>query len=116
MCALSLSLSLFISQADETKKDTAKAEGKSAATANEVAVIKTTEGDMVLEFWPENFQALYHAGMSEYALGRPSQARPLLERFMALYHLEDGFTRAARRALQRIQYGLPAEAGAQPEH
>ncbi|MGZ3447076.1 MAG: protein kinase domain-containing protein, partial [Myxococcaceae bacterium] len=71
---------------------------------------------LVLEFWPENFQALYHAGMSEYALGRPSQARPLLERFMALYHLEDGFTRAARRALQRIQYGLPAEAGAQPEH
>lgn len=71
---------------------------------------------LVLEFWPENFQALYHAGMSEYALGRPSQARPLLERFMALYHLEDGFTRAARRALQRIQYGLPAEAGPQPEH
>ena len=71
---------------------------------------------LVLEFWPENFQALYHAGMSEYALGRPSAARPLLERFMSLYHLEDGFTRAARRALQRIQYGLPAESGAQPEH
>ncbi len=71
---------------------------------------------LVLEFWPENFQALYHAGMSEYALGRPTQARPLLERFMALYHLEDGFTRAARRALERIQYGLPAESGPQPEH
>lgn len=71
---------------------------------------------LVLEFWPDNFQALYHAGMSEYALGRPSQARPLLERFMQLYHLEDGFTRAARRALQRIDYGLPAEAGTQPEH
>lgn len=71
---------------------------------------------LVLEFWPENFQALYHAGMSEYALGRPSQARPLLERFLELYHLEDGFTGAARRALQRIQYGLPAEQGAQPEH
>jgi hypothetical protein len=71
---------------------------------------------LVLEFWPDNFQALYHAGMSEYALGRPSEARPLLERFLALYHLEDGFTRAARRALQRIQYGLPAETGQQPEH
>jgi len=71
---------------------------------------------LVLEFWPENFQALYHAGMSEYALGRPSQARPLLERFLDLYHLEDGFTGAARRALQRIQFGLPAEGGPQPEH
>jgi len=71
---------------------------------------------LVLEFWPENFQALYHAGMSEYALGRPSKARPLLERFLELYHLEDGFTHAARRALQRIQYGLPAEVAPQPEH
>ena len=71
---------------------------------------------LVLEFWPENFQALYHAGMSEYALGRPSQARPLLERFLALYRLEDGFTRAARLAVQRIQYGLPAEGSQQPEH
>ncbi len=71
---------------------------------------------LVLEFWPDNFQALYHAGMSEYALGRPSQAGPLLERFLALYHLDDGFTRAARRALQGIQYGLPAEMAPQPEH
>jgi serine/threonine protein kinase len=68
---------------------------------------------LVLEFWPDNFQALYHAGMSEYALGRPSQARPLLERFLQLYHLDDGFTQAARKALQRIQYGLPAEGAAQ---
>ena len=64
---------------------------------------------LVLEFQPDNFQALYHAGMSEYALGRPSEARPKLERFLELYHLDDAFTQAARRALQRIQYGLPAE-------
>jgi hypothetical protein len=71
---------------------------------------------LVLEFWPENFQALYHAGMSEYALGRPSEARPLLEKFLRLYTVDDGFTRAARRALQRIQYGLPSEAGNRAEH
>ena len=72
--------------------------------------------NLVLEFSPDNFQALYHAGMSEYALGRPSQAQPLLEKFLQLYHLDDGFTQAARRALQRIRYGLPAEGGPQPEH
>jgi len=71
---------------------------------------------LVLEFWPDNYQALYHAGMSEYALGRPSEARPLLEKFLRLYAQEDGFTRAARRALQRIQYGLPAESGNRVEH
>ena len=71
---------------------------------------------LVLEFWPDNYQALYHAGMSEYALGRPSEARPLLEKFLRLYTQEDGFTRAARRALQRIQYGLPAESGNRVEH
>jgi serine/threonine-protein kinase len=71
---------------------------------------------LVLEFWPDNYQALYHAGMSEYALGRPSEARPLLEKFLLLYTQEDGFTRAARRAIQRIQYGLPAESGTRVEH
>jgi hypothetical protein len=71
---------------------------------------------LVLEFWPENFQALYHAGMSEYALGRPSEARPLLEKFLQLYTQDDGFTRAATRALQRIKYGLPSESGNRVEH
>jgi Protein kinase domain len=72
---------------------------------------------LVLEFWPENYQALYHAGMSEYALGRPSDARPLLEKFLELYAYDDGFTRAAKQALKRIEYGLPPESGSRPvEH
>ncbi|HET9034971.1 MAG TPA: serine/threonine-protein kinase [Myxococcaceae bacterium] len=72
---------------------------------------------LVLEFWPENYQALYHAGMSEYALGRPSDARPLLEKFLELYTRDDGFTRAAKQALKRIDYGLPPESGSRPvEH
>ena len=72
---------------------------------------------LVLEFWPENYQALYHAGMSEYALGRPAEARPLLEKFLQLYSYDDGFTRAAKGALKRIEYGLPPEGGSRPvEH
>ena len=72
---------------------------------------------LVLEFWPENYQALYHAGMSEYALGRASEALPLLEKFLDLYRQDDGFTRAAKSALERIESGLPSDNGSRPvEH
>lgn len=52
----------------EPKKESVKAEFK-PATLNEVAVIKTSEGEMVLEFWPdvapghvENFKKLAKQG------------------------------------------------------
>jgi peptidyl-prolyl cis-trans isomerase B (cyclophilin B) len=70
-CALSLALGLNAAQAAETKSEP-KAEKKSdtkAAPAAEVAVIKTTEGEMVIEFWPdvapktvENFKTLAKKG------------------------------------------------------
>jgi len=53
--------------AQEKKEDTAKK--AEAASTNEVAVIKTTEGEMVVEFWPdvapkhvENFKKLAKQG------------------------------------------------------
>lgn len=58
---LCLSLTLAANHAQETKKD----EAKPAATAKEVAVIKTDAGDIVVEFWSdvapktvENFKKL----------------------------------------------------------
>jgi peptidyl-prolyl cis-trans isomerase B (cyclophilin B) len=44
---LGLSLGFFTARADEAKKEASK------ATSKEVAVIKTTMGDMVVEFWPD---------------------------------------------------------------
>jgi peptidyl-prolyl cis-trans isomerase B (cyclophilin B) len=65
-------LGLAASQAQETKKETKdepKKEEKKPMNNNEVAVIKTTEGDMVVEFWPdvapktvENFKTLAKKG------------------------------------------------------
>jgi peptidyl-prolyl cis-trans isomerase B (cyclophilin B) len=65
ICAAALSLGLAASghaqdkKADETKKET------KPVTTNEVAVIKTSAGEMVIEFWPdvapktvENFKKL----------------------------------------------------------
>jgi peptidyl-prolyl cis-trans isomerase B (cyclophilin B) len=79
LCAFSVALGLVTAQAQETnnqtttnpksgKKPESKQE-KSAVNAKEVAIIKTTEGDMVIEFWPEvapktveNFKTLAKKG------------------------------------------------------
>ncbi len=75
LCVLSLGLGLVVARAEEPKKETkseTKSEAKQEKTAvntNEVAVIKTTEGEMVIEFWPdvapktvENFKTLARKG------------------------------------------------------
>ena len=74
--AMSLALSVAVAQTSDGKKDEAKKDGaaapaekKAPASADEVAVIKTSAGDMVLEFWPdvapktvENFKTLAKKG------------------------------------------------------
>jgi hypothetical protein len=61
-CILGLALSLGLARADEPKKEETKPdaakpaeskENKNSVSKSEVAVIKTTEGEMVVEFWPD---------------------------------------------------------------
>jgi tetratricopeptide (TPR) repeat protein len=59
--------------------------------------------ELVLEYWPNQYMALYHAGMSEYALGEPGKARRHLQSFLSLYHENDGWTFNARSVLQRLR-------------
>jgi hypothetical protein len=59
--------------------------------------------ELVLEFWPENYMALYHAGMSEYVLGQLDLARQHLSRFLELYHENDGWRTNATDVLSRLQ-------------
>jgi hypothetical protein len=54
---------------------------------------------LVLEYWPTNYQAMYHAGMAEYALGDLELARRHLTTFLQIYSHEDGFRRSAKQAL-----------------
>ena len=77
LCTLTLTLGVCLAEAADDKKDeTKQAETKSdikqdkgGANSNEVALIKTTEGDMVVAFWPEvapktveNFKTLAKKG------------------------------------------------------
>src|SRR5947199_558089 len=64
-CLFTVLLGLTLSRAEDPKTDSKS----DPSAANEVAVIKTTEGDMVLEFWPdvatktvENFKTLAKKG------------------------------------------------------
>jgi hypothetical protein len=58
--------------------------------------------ELVLEYWPNQYMALYHAGMSEYALGQPGLARQHLTSFLTYYHENDGWTHNARDVLARL--------------
>jgi len=78
LCALSLGLGLLTAQAQQANNQTTtepkiekkgEAKAEKAAAADEVAVIKTTEGDMVIQFWSdvapktvENFKKLAKKG------------------------------------------------------
>src|ERR1051325_7695778 len=84
LCALNLAVGLAVARADEPKKETkeepkqeqaAPKEENKTVNNNEVAVIKTSEGEMVVEFWPdvapktvENFKALAKKGFFDGTL------------------------------------------------
>ncbi len=59
---------------------------------------------LVLEFWPDNYMALYHAGMSEYRTGQRHAAADHLRRFLQIYDKPDGFTAAARHAVAELAH------------
>jgi serine/threonine protein kinase len=60
---------------------------------------------LVLRYWPDNYMALYHAGMAEYAVGDVTQAREHLGRFLSLYDKPDGFTATGKAVLAAIDGG-----------
>src|SRR6266446_593432 len=59
--------------------------------------------ELVLDYIPNHYMALYHAGMSEYALAQPARARKHLKAFLSYYHENDGWTQNARDVLARLR-------------
>jgi hypothetical protein len=58
--------------------------------------------ELVLAFWPNNYMALYHAGMSAYTIGNDAVADRHLRGFLSMYDASDGFTKNARDALSKM--------------
>jgi hypothetical protein len=57
---------------------------------------------LVVSYQPDNYMALYHAGMSEYILGQMDLARTHLSQFVGIYRSEDGWRSNALDVLQRL--------------
>ena len=58
--------------------------------------------ELVVEFWPNHYMALYHAGVSRYQLGEHDAARRHLRAFLENYEQDDGWTANARHVLAEI--------------
>jgi hypothetical protein len=59
--------------------------------------------ELVIDYWPDHYMALYHAGMAEYMLGQHALARRNLEAFLEIYKAGDGWVSNAREVLSRIE-------------
>ena len=57
---------------------------------------------LVIDYWPSNYMAMYHAGMSEFSLGQLAPASTHLKAFLRMYNAEDSFTSSAKQALGNI--------------
>ncbi len=65
--------------------------------------------EMVIEYWPNHYMALYHAGMSEFALGQGATAEHNLTEFLKYYHENDGWRQSAVETLGKLGATLPLE-------
>lgn len=64
---------------------------------------------LVVEFWPQNYMAVFHAGMADFALGRDDAARTQLENFLQMYAQQDVWRARAERALAAIGAHAPLD-------
>ncbi|MDJ0597865.1 MAG: serine/threonine-protein kinase [Crocosphaera sp.] len=58
--------------------------------------------ELVIKYQPNNFMAVYHAGMSEYVLGDYEASKRNLTKFLDLYKREDGWRNNAIEVLKRM--------------
>ena len=59
--------------------------------------------EMVIDYWPNHYMAVYHAGMAEYMLGQRELSRHNLQKFLQLYHENDGWRHNAIEILKRLE-------------
>ena len=58
--------------------------------------------ELVVDYWPNHYMALYHAGMAEYMLGQRDLAKHNLTEFLRYYHENDGWTSNANDVIRRL--------------
>ncbi len=64
--------------------------------------------ELVVDYIPNHYMALYHAGMAEYMLGQRDLSRRNLQQFLQYYPPEDGWRHNAKEVLGRLENGSAA--------
>lgn len=59
--------------------------------------------ELVVEFWPGNYMALYHAGAARFESGSRAEAETYLRAFLSQYSIQDGWRSNAVAMLERIE-------------
>lgn len=63
--------------------------------------------EIVVDYVPSHYMALYHAGVAQYMLGQRDRAKKNLEAFLVIYTQEDGWRSNARDMITKMNN--PAE-------
>jgi hypothetical protein len=58
--------------------------------------------ELVVDYWPNHYMALYHAGAARFELGDHGAAEGYLKRFLVEYTADDGWTGSAHSMLDQI--------------
>ena len=58
--------------------------------------------ELVVEFWPNHYMALYHAGAAAFERGEYEPATDYLDRFLVEYSVEDGWRSNAKSMLESM--------------
>jgi tetratricopeptide (TPR) repeat protein len=58
--------------------------------------------ELVVEFWPNHYQALYHAGAARFQRGEYAEAEPYLRDFLRYYEPNDAWRRNAEVMLNEM--------------
>jgi hypothetical protein len=61
--------------------------------------------ELVVDFWPNHYMALYHAGAAAFERGERTVAVDYLRRFLSTYPHEDGWTADARSKIDQAEEG-----------
>ena len=59
--------------------------------------------ELVVEYWPNHYMALYHAGAASYERGDYGLAEGYLLRFLEEYSVEDGWRSSAQKMLAAME-------------
>jgi TolA-binding protein len=61
---------------------------------------------LVIKYWPDNYMAMYHLGISEYALKDHENSKQHLQQFLQMYSTQDSWRQNALTVMDYIDRGI----------